>query len=586
MHVKILVAHYYRVCYLCVNTLRRAPIRALQADGNAMQPSLLAPPLRSSLDARTPEFQQNRDAMLEKLQEIEALLDEAELGGGPHHHERLAKRGKLPVRERIALALDPDSPFLEISSLAGYNSDYVVGGGAVLGIGVIAGVECVIFANDPTVLGGALTPYVSKKWMRALEIARDNHIPYVSFVESAGADLRMEPRDDDGKKRRRPAKVNHFAESGRFFYEMIELSKLEIPTVCVVFGSSTAGGAYQPGMSDYNVVIKQQSKIFLAGPPLVKMATGEESDDESLGGAQMHAEVSGLGEYLAEDEPDALRLCRAIVSHLNWRKPGPEPSLRADPPELDPEELLGIMDPELRRPVEIRDVIGRIVDGSRFEEFKPRYGPTLVCGFASIHGYPVGVLGNNGVIYPESAEKAGHFVQLCNQIDVPLIFLQNLTGFIVGRDFEQAGMIKKGSQLINAVTNSEVPHLTVIVGASYGAGTYAMSGRAFNNRFTFLWPSAKIAVMGGKQIAGVMSIVRRRQAARKGEPFDEQADAKMVAAVEAAQEKGSIALEASGAISDDGILDPRDTRTALGICLSVVRNKPIEGANGYGVFRL
>jgi len=551
-----------------------------------MQPSLLAPPLRSSLDARTPEFQQNRDAMLEKLQEIEALLDEAELGGGPHHHERLAKRGKLPVRERIALALDPDSPFLEISSLAGYNSDYVVGGGAVLGIGVIAGVECVIFANDPTVLGGALTPYVSKKWMRALEIARDNHIPYVSFVESAGADLRMEPRDDDGKKRRRPAKVNHFAESGRFFYEMIELSKLEIPTVCVVFGSSTAGGAYQPGMSDYNVVIKEQSKIFLAGPPLVKMATGEESDDESLGGAQMHAEVSGLGEYLAEDEPDALRLCRAIVSHLNWRKPGPEPSLRADPPELDPEELLGIMDPELRRPVEIRDIIGRIVDGSRFEEFKPRYGPTLVCGFASIHGYPVGVLGNNGVIYPESAEKAGHFVQLCNQIDVPLIFLQNLTGFIVGRDFEQAGMIKKGSQLINAVTNSEVPHLTVIVGASYGAGTYAMSGRAFNNRFTFLWPSAKIAVMGGKQIAGVMSIVRRRQAARKGEPFDEEADAKMVAAVEAAQEKGSIALEASGAISDDGILDPRDTRTALGICLSVVRNKPIEGANGYGVFRL
>jgi len=551
-----------------------------------MQPSLLAPPLRSSLDARTPEFQQNRDAMLEKLQEIEALLDEAELGGGPHHHERLAKRGKLPVRERIALALDPDSPFLEISSLAGYNSDYVVGGGAVLGIGVIAGVECVIFANDPTVLGGALTPYVSKKWMRALEIARDNHIPYVSFVESAGADLRMEPRDDDGKKRRRPAKVNHFAESGRFFYEMIELSKLEIPTVCVVFGSSTAGGAYQPGMSDYNVVIKEQSKIFLAGPPLVKMATGEESDDESLGGAQMHAEVSGLGEYLAEDEPDALRLCRAIVSHLNWRKPGPEPSLRADPPELDPEELLGIMDPELRRPVEIRDVIGRIVDGSRFEEFKPRYGPTLVCGFASIHGYPVGVLGNNGVIYPESAEKAGHFVQLCNQIDVPLIFLQNLTGFIVGRDFEQAGMIKKGSQLINAVTNSEVPHLTVIVGASYGAGTYAMSGRAFNNRFTFLWPSAKIAVMGGKQIAGVMSIVRRRQAARKGEPFDEEADAKMVVAVEAAQEKGSIALEASGAISDDGILDPRDTRTALGICLSVVRNKPIEGANGYGVFRL
>jgi len=528
--------------------------------------------------------------MRKRLEEIESLLDEAEQGGGAYHHERLAKRGKLPVRERIALALDPDSPFLEISSLAAYNSSYTIGGGAVMGIGVIAGTECVIFANDPTVLGGALTPYVSKKWMRALEIARDNRIPYVSFVESAGADLRMrgasKKKDDDGGNAAVGARVDHFAESGRFFYEMTELSKLEIPTVCVVFGSSTAGGAYQPGMSDYNVVIKQQSKIFLAGPPLVKMATGEDSDDESLGGAQMHADVSGLGEYLAEDEPDALRMCREIVSHLNWRKPGPPPALRDDPPVLDPEELLGIIDPDLRRPAEIRDVIGRVVDGSRFEEFKPRYGPTLVCGFASIHGYPVGILGNNGVIYPNSAEKAAHFVQLCNQIDVPLVFLQNLTGFIVGRDFEQDGMIKKGSQLINAVTNSTVPHLTVIVGASYGAGTYAMSGRAFNNRFTFIWPSAKIAVMGGKQIAGVMLIVRRRQAERKGESFDEEADAQIREAVEAAQEKGSVALEASGAISDDGIIDPRDTRTVLGICLSVVRNKPIEGAEGYGVFRL
>ena len=554
-----------------------------------MQPPLLAPPLHSNLDPRTPEFRENRDAMLEKLEEIDALLDEAELGGGAYHHERLAKRGKLAVRERIALALDPDSPFLEISPLAAYGSSYTIGGGAVLGIGVIAGVECVIFANDPTVLGGALTPYVGKKWMRALQIARENRIPYVSFVESAGADLRR--RGSSGKKKdgdntAGAARIDHFAETGRFFYEMIELSKLEIPSVCVVFGSSTAGGAYQPGMSDYNVVIKGQSKIFLAGPPLVKMATGEDSDDETLGGAKMHAEISGLGEYLAEDEPDALRLCREIVSHLNWRKPGPDPALRADPPVLDPEELLGIIDPDLRRPAEIRDVIGRVVDGSRFEDFKPRYGQTLVCGFASIEGYPVGILGNNGVVYPDSAEKAAHFVQLCNQIDVPLLFLQNLTGFIVGRDFEQAGMIKKGSQLINAVTNSTVPHLTVIVGASYGAGTYAMSGRAFNNRFTFIWPSAKIAVMGGKQIAGVMSIVRRRQAARKGEPFDEEADAKIREAVEEAQERGSVALEASGAISDDGIIDPRDTRTVLGICLSVVRNTPIEGTDGYGVFRL
>ncbi|MGE4649780.1 MAG: carboxyl transferase domain-containing protein [Myxococcota bacterium] len=553
-----------------------------------MNPTLIAPPLTSKLDTRTSEYEENRAWMLEKLEEIEKLHDEAEAGGGPYHHERLAKRGKLAVRERVYLALDPDSPFFEISPLAAYDSDYTMGGGAVLGIGIIAGVECVIFANDPTVLGGAITPYMGKKWERGLEISRDNHIPYVSFVESAGADLRRGGDDDSGekKKKRRPPRTEHFAETGRFFYEMIELSKLRIPTVCVVFGSSTAGGAYQPGMSDYNVVIKEQSKIFLAGPPLVKMATGEDSDDETLGGAKMHAEISGLGEYFAEDEHDALRLCREIISHLNWRKPGPPPSLAVDEPVLDPDELLGLMDANLRRPVDVRDVIGRVVDGSRFQEFKPRYGPTLVCGWASIHGYPVGILGNNGVLYPDSAEKAAHFIQLCNQIDVPLLFLQNLTGFIVGKDFEQAGMIKKGSQMINAVTNSTVPHLTVIFGASYGAGTYAMSGRSYNNRFTFIWPSAKIAVMGGKQIAGVMSIVRRGQAARKGEPFDEEADAKLRAAVEAAQEKGSLALEATGAISDDGLIDPRDTRTVLGISLSVVRNTPVEGAEAYGVFRL
>jgi acetyl-CoA carboxylase carboxyltransferase component len=550
-----------------------------------MQSSLLAPPLSSSLDARSEAFAENRATMLEKLTEIDRLLDEAEAGGGPAHHERLAKRGKLPVRQRIANVLDPDSPFLEISPLAAYNSDYTVGGGAVAGVGVIAGVECVIFANDPTVLGGALTPYAGKKWMRAIEISRDNRIPYVSFVESAGADLRVQT-DGDGESRRRRAKVDHFAETGRFFYEMIELSKLRIPTVCIVFGSSTAGGAYQPGMSDYNIVIREQSKIFLAGPPLVKMATGEESDDESLGGAQMHAEISGLGEYLAEDEQDACRLCREVISHLNWRKPGPPPSLRTDEPIHDPEELLGLVSPDLRRPVDVRELIGRVVDGSRFEEFKPRYGNTLVCGWAGIHGYPVGVLGNNGVLNPEAAEKAAHFIQLCNQIDMPLLFLQNLTGFVVGRDFEQAGIIKKGSQMINAVTNSTVPHLTVIFGASYGAGTYAMSGRAFENRFTFLWPTAKIAVMGPKQIAGVMSIVRRTRAARKGESFDEEADAKLVAAVEAIQEKGSLALEATGAISDDGLIDPRDTRTVLGICLSIVRNRAVKGAEGYGVFRL
>ena len=545
---------------------------------------LLAPPLRSMVNAHSEQFVKNRDDMLQQIEVIDDLLNQAEAGGGEKSMDRMRSRGKMPVRERIAHVLDPDSPFLEISPLAGYGSDYAVGGGMVIGIGVIAGVECVILANDPSVLGGALTPYAAKKWSRAIEIARDNHMPYVSFVESAGADLRVNSGSSFSGSTR--ASTFHFAESGRYFYEMIELSKMRIPTVCVVFGSSTAGGAYQPGLSDYNIVVKNQSKVFLAGPPLVKMATGEESDDETLGGAQMHAEVSGLGDYFAEDEMDALRLCREVVSHLNWRKPGPGPVSPVEPPRHDANELLGLVSRDLRQPVDVRDVIARVVDGSRFEEFKARYGSTIVCGWAMIDGYEVGVLGNNGVIYPRAAEKAAHFIQLCNQIDVPLLFLQNITGYMVGRDFEADGIIKKGSQMLNAVTNSTVPHFTVIIGSSYGAGTYGMSGRAFGNRFTFLWPTAKIAVMGPKQIAGVMSQVRRGQAARKGEPFDEEEDAKIVAMVEEIQEQGSLALVATSAISDDGIIDPRDTRTVLSMCLSFVRNKAIEGARGYGVFRL
>jgi acetyl-CoA carboxylase carboxyltransferase component len=546
-----------------------------------MDRTLLAPPLPSIVDASAEQFTQNRSDMLEQVGELNKLLDEAAAGGGPQRMDRLRARGKMPIRERIANVIDPDSPFLELSPLAGYDSDYTIGGGMVIGIGVIAGVECVLLGNDPSVLGGALTPYAAKKWARALEVARDNRMPYVSFVESAGADLRVET---DGGGRR--AKTEHFAESGRFFYEMIELSKMRIPTVCVVFGSSTAGGAYQPGLSDYTIMVREQSKMFLAGPPLVKMATGEVTDDETLGGAAMHSDVSGSGDYFAEDEMDAIRLCREVVSHLNWRKEAPPPRFDVDEPIHDPEDLLGLVSRDLRQPVDVREVIARVVDGSRFEEFKARWGQTLVCGFASIHGHPVAILGNNGVLYPDSAQKGAHFIQLANQIDVPLWFIQNITGFMVGRDFEADGIIKKGSQLINAVSNSEVPHLTVTIGASYGAGTYGMSGRAFNNRFTFVWPTAKIAVMGPKQIAGVMSQVRRAQAARKGEEFDEEADAELVAAVEAAQEAGSLALQATGAISDDGIIDPRDTRHVLGMCLSYVGNRNIEGSSSYGVFRL
>ncbi len=548
-----------------------------------MTRSLLASPLRSALDSADSQFVQNQADMLEQLSEIDQLLDEAAAGGGPDRTERHRSRGKLPIRERIANVLDPDSPFLEISPLAGYKSDYAMGGGMVVGIGLIANTECVIMGNDPTVLAGALTPYAAKKWMRAIEIARDNRIPYISFIESAGGDLRVET---GGGKGRRRVQTDHFAESGRFFYEMIELSKLAIPTVCVVFGSSTAGGAYQPGLSDYTIMVKEQSKMFLAGPPLVKMATGEESDDETLGGAEMHATVSGSGDYFAEDEMDALRMCREVVSHLNWRKPGAPPRFAPEAPQYDQEELLGIVSRDLVKPVDVRDVMARITDGSRFEEFKPLWGASVVCGWASIHGYPVGILGNNGVLYPDSAQKAAHFIQLCNQIDTPLVFIQNITGYMVGKDYEADGIIKKGSQMINAVTNSTVPHLTVTIGSSYGAGTYGMSGRAFGNRFTFLWPTAKIAVMGPKQIAGVMSLVRRGQAARAGVEFDEEEDAETVAMVEAIQEKGSLALNATGAISDDGVIDPRDTRNVLGMCLSVVRNRAIEGAAGYGVFRL
>ena len=537
----------------------------------------------SKLDKQNDQYEINTSEMISKLNDIDQLLDEAELGGGSHHHERLAKKGKMSIRERIFNVLDPDTPFLEISPLAAYDSDYAIGGGCVAGIGVISGVECVIFGNDPTVLAGALTHYASKKWGRCIEIARDNGIPYISFVESAGADLRINPMS---KEKPWNIGTGHFAETGRWFYEMTELSKMRIPTIAVVFGSSTAGGAYQPGMSDYNIFIKDQSKVFLAGPPLVKMATGEESDDETLGGAQMHSEVSGLSDYLAEDEMDALRICREVVSHLNWKKAESDPKAKSECPLYDSEELLGLVSPDLKTPFDIKEAIARFVDGSRFEEFKPLFGSTIVTGWAEVHGYPVGIIGNNGAIYPDSAQKAAHFIQLCNKTNTPIIFLQNVTGFLVGKEFERDGIVKKGSQMINAVSNSTVPHITIILGASYGAGTYAMSGRAFNNRFTFLWPSAKIAVMGGKQIAGVMSMVRRARAMRKGEEFDEKQDKLLSDAVEKLQDQGSLAVEATGLISDDGIIDPRDTRTVLVICLSVAGNTPIEGTEEYGVFRL
>ena len=545
----------------------------------------IAPQLKSNLDLDSDIFLKNKEMMLEKIDHLNSLLDEAELGGGQYHLDRLAARGKMPVRQRIKNLLDPDTPFLEISPYAAYGTTYTVGGGCVAGIGLVADKECVIFANDPSVLGGAMTVYVQEKWMRCIQIARENRIPFINFVESAGADLRGATADTS-QNLVRQLQYPHFAESGRSFYEMTELSKLKIPVISLVFGSSTAGGAYQPGMSDYNIFIKNQSKVFLGGPPLVQMATGEISDDESLGGAKMHSEVSGFSDYLAEDEMDALRICRNVVNHLNLVKRNDFDLRKYKEPKYASEGLLGLFSEDLKEQVDIREVIMRFVDDSRFEEFKPLYGSTMVCGWANVFGYPVGILGNNGPIYPETAEKSASFIQLCNQTNTPLVFLHNVTGFLVGKDYERQAIIKKGSQMVNAVSNSTVPHITFVVGASYGAGTYAMSGRAFNNRFIFTWPTAKIAVMGPKQFAGVMSLVRRAKAKRKGEKFDEKLDKQLVELIEAAAEKESLALSASSMVTDDGIIDPRDTRNVLGFCLSVADNNEVKGAKGYGVFRL
>ena len=543
------------------------------------------PALESNLDVSSEAFEKNRADMQDLLETMNGLLAEAAEGGGPEATARLRSRNKIPIRERIAHVLDRDSPFLEISPLAAWRSPFAVGSGFVVGIGVIKDVECVILGHDPSVRAGAFNQFNSKKLMRGLQISRENRLPYIQFVESAGADLRGQGSDEDPEEAIQ-REIGHFAESGRLFYEITELSKIGIPTVSLVFGASTAGGAYQPGMSDYNILIKNQSRVFLGGPPLVKMATGEDADPESLGGADMHTTISGLGDYLAQDEMDGIRMCREVVSHLNWRKRGPEPAQKYLEPMHDPEELLGIVSKDLRSPFDMREVIARIVDGSEFEDFKPLYGPTLVCGWATIHGYPVGILGNNGALFSESSEKAAQFIQLCNQIDVPLLFLHNITGYLVGTDFEQGGITKNGSKMINAVSNSTVPHVTVIIGASYGAGNFGMSGRAFGTRFNFIWPTAKIAVMGPKQMAGVMTIVGKAAAERRGKKFDEEADAKRAAVAEHWAEERSKGLFTTSRVSDDGMIDPRDTRTIVAIALSACHSNEVKGTKEFGTWRM
>ena len=529
--------------------------------------------LGTKVDPRSDEYRANRAAMLAKLEEFEQLLERARQGGGDKYIQRHRDRGKLLVRERIELLIDPDSPFLELSTLAGWGSDKPLGANVVTGIGVVNGVECVILANDPTSQAGSLNRYSLRKTLRAQDVARENRMPLINLVESGGADL--------------PDQAEVFITGGKWFRNLTQMSAMGIPTIALVFGSSTAGGAYIPGMCDYTVMVDKQAKVFLGGPPLVKMATGEESTDEELGGAEMHSRISGLSDYFARDEYEAIRMGRDIVAHLNWRKLGYGPTMPADEPVHDPEEILGVVPADLRIPFDQREIFARVLDGSRFEEYKAMYGTSILCGWGSIHGFPVGIIANQqGVIFSEEAEKATEFIQLCNRYDVPIVFSHNTTGYMVGKDYEQRGIIKDGAKMVNAVANSTVPHIALMTGVSYGAGNYGMSGRAYDPRFVFGYPNHKVAVMGPKQLAGVMSIISRAAAESRGIPFDEEADAERRAAIEAQIEYEEQAYYSTALVRDDGLIDPRDTRTVLGIALSAVHSGPVKGTAQFGVFRM
>ncbi len=467
---------------------------------------------KSKLNPKSEEYKANYDAMQKLVCQLEDRQASA-AAGGEKGSKKMRERGKLLPRERLELLLDPGTPFLELSPLAawGMYNDESPAASNITGIGVVSGVECLLFVNDPTVKGGAIYPMTLRKTLRAQAIARENRLPCISFVESAGANLLYQDEI--------------FILGGKMFAQQARMSSMGIPQISLVFGSSTAGGAYVPGMSDYTVFVRGKAYAFLGGPPLVKMAIGEETDAETLGGAEMHAQVSGLADYLAEDDVDAIRYGREIIAHLNQQKPQLCQDRRQTPrePAYDPDELLGVIPADPKTPFDIREIISRIVDASEFFEFKPEYGPTLVCGQAHINGWPVGILGNNGILFSESANKAAQFIQLCNQSRTPLIYLQNITGFMVGAKYERGGIIKHGAQMINAVATSSVPQFSVIVGGSYGAGNYAMCGRAYDPRFIWTWPNSKVAVMGSEQAAGVLAIVQEQRARRLGVEPDENA---------------------------------------------------------------
>jgi acetyl-CoA carboxylase carboxyltransferase component len=532
--------------------------------------------LSSNIDPNDATFAANRDRMLWLVQQVRDRVNVVRQGGGPKYLRRHRDQGKLPVRERVDRLIDPGSPFLELSPLAGFDmyDGEAPAAGLVTGIGRVSGREVVVVANDATVKGGTYYPMTVKKHVRAQQIALENRLPCVYLVDSGGAFLPLQAEVFPDRE--------HF---GRIFFNQARMSAERIPQIAVVMGSCTAGGAYVPAMSDETIIVKGTGTIFLAGPPLVKAATGEEVTAEELGGADVHTRLSGVADYLAEDDGHALELCRTVVSTLNTVKQLPPDMAAPEDPQCDPSELYGIVNADLRAPYDVHEILARLVDGSRFDEFKERYGVTLVTGFARLHGFLVGIVANNGVLFSESALKATHFIELCNLRGIPLIFLQNITGFIVGRQYERAGIAKDGAKMVHAVANSVVPKFTVIIGGSFGAGNYGMCGRAFEPRLLWMWPNARISVMGGEQASGVLATVKRDQLARDGQPFtDAEEEAVRRPIVEKYEREGS-PYYSTARLWDDGILDPVDTRQALALGLSAAFNAPIPEPR-FGIFRM
>ena len=534
------------------------------------------PAIRTQIDPRSPDFIAHAAHHRQLAAELERRLARAAAGGGDKARQRHTERGKLLARDRIDALLDPGSAFLEIAALAAEDmyDGAAPAAGMVCGIGRVMGQEVVVVANDATVKGGTYFPITVKKHLRAQQIAHENRLPCIYLVDSGGAFL---PLQDEVFPDR-----EHF---GRIFYNQARLSAENIPQIAVVMGSCTAGGAYVPAMCDESVIVKEQGTIFLGGPPLVKAATGEVVDAEALGGADVHTAVSGVADHYAEDDAHALQIARNIVGHLNRRKQLPVATRQPREPLYPADELYGIVPADTRRPFDIREVIARLVDGSDFEEFKARYGKTLVTGFAHLHGYPVGIVANNGILFSESALKGAHFIELCNQRGIPLVFLQNITGFMVGRKYENAGIAKDGAKMVTAVACSSVPRFTVVIGGSFGAGNYAMCGRAYGARFLWMWPNARISVMGGEQAASVLATVRRDAIEASGGQWSAEEEEAFKTPVREQYEQQGSPWYATARLWDDGIIDPADTRRVLGLGLSAALNAPIEPAR-FGVFRM